>query len=679
VKLQNLRSLAEADVELSAVPVEVRATSSRSLALELLKFVGSGSLAGLAFGLSDLVRASLAVGSWGSVTISAALLGLWLWFGQMLGFLLWMTRLLVAVIKRRLSKPIAWHALLALVASALALVLARKVFAGSGIRRTAVGSFGVWLVPVCVGGGVWLSARLVARGRLRIRRPAVVCASFALAIAAPFVDVCAPGGYLYLHVLLLTAGVALTVQALDMIGLPAIARHVSFATSLLTLPSLLAFPASRPARELLAQPGWAGLKLIDYAQYHVDFDHDGHSPVFGGGDCDDADPSAFSGAPERPGDGRDSNCDGLDDPKPSTLLFTPFHTQTGQRARQAMERAKQFPTVVILVDALRFDRIGNRRFPNLASLAEESIRFSHVYSTAATTLLSVPAMMSGSVRPVPGRDNIAHSLARAGQSSHFIGPDIVIEHFQKLGLADPLPSFSSRESVATDRAIGWGVGDTVSTSAQMTGNAIKRLDSTQPPDLLWLHYFDLHQWNVLEQDGVRARGDDARYDAVLERLDAALVPLLERRDRVNIVLLADHGEGLGRRGVRYHGNFVFQELAHIPFLLRTVDVPVSSTGVFNLLRSLRGLEPDDEADPSPLLLLGATDVGQGPGFPAFDHMQWSLLYGRHRLLYMPRQQLVELYDVESDPFELKNQVDDNPELASNLLSRLVELHNQPQK
>jgi hypothetical protein len=45
---------------------------------------------------------------------------------------------------------------------------------------------------------------------------------------------------------------------------------------------------------------------------------------------------------------------------------------------------------------------------------------------------------------------------------------------------------------------------------------------------------------------------------------------------------------------------------------------------------------------------------------------------------MPRQQLVELYDVEIDPLEHKNQADGNPQLASELLARLFALSNEPQ-
>jgi len=638
-----------------------------------------------------LVRASAVFGRGNSdISAIAGVLGLWLWFGQLLGAVAWLARLSGTAIKRRLTHPLAWHGILALTGGGVALLLARKIFAGGGVRQTYVGSLGPWVVPLCVAltasVAPWIAARLVGENSTRRTRWAIAGISAALSVAALVLDEHAPGGMLYFHALLLALGLAFAFQTIELIRLPPFVRYSALALSVLTLPSFVRFPSSRTARELLAQPVWAGTQLIAYAQFHVDFDHDGYSPLFGGGDCDDANPSVFIGAAELPQDGKDSDCDGFDDPKRSTLPFAPFRTEDNRLAQQIAERAKQFPTVVILVDALRFDRIGNPRFPNLAGLARDSIRFTRMYTTSASTISSVPALMRGTVRPAPGRENIAQVLAGIGQSTRFIAPDVIREHFHRLGQEDPLLSFSSRETIPTDHRTGWGAGDTVSTSHQITAAAIKALDSAQPPALLWLHYFDLHQWNVLESEGLPSRNDVQRYDAVLERVDASLRPLFEMRDHVNLVLLSDHGEGLGERGIRHHGTFIFQELAHIPLLVRvpgsepaTIDAPVTTPGVFNMLRALRGLATDVTADQSLLALVGATSIGEGPGFPGFESSQWSFLFGKHRLLYAPRQQLLELYDVQQDPLEQNNQADENPQLASELLARLFETHNEARR
>ncbi|MES1185305.1 MAG: sulfatase-like hydrolase/transferase [Myxococcales bacterium] len=685
-QLQNVRSLVatQSDSHATAALVDAKPFVVRPFALQLLTSLCSGSLAGLAFGVSDVVRATSALGGSLELPIAAALLGLWLWVGQVLGLFVWLIRILAAAVERRMPSRIACHCLWALLTGGLALLVARRVFSGAGIRATYVGSWGPWVAPLCVGVGTLCVVRQLEPVRESQPKWVLAGSVAVLSVFAVVVDAYSPGGMLYLHVLLLAVGLALALHAVDWAKLPHFAGYTTLALSLLTLPNLLAFPSTRLARELLAQSDWAGWEIIDYIQFHFDLDHDGYSPLFGGGDCDDADPSVFSGATERPGDGHDSDCDGIDDPTPSGLVFAPFQPQSEQPARQVSERARQFPTVVILVDALRFDRVENARTPNLARLANESIRFTHAYSTSSTTLTSVQAMMSGRVRPALGRQNIAQSLARAGQASCFVAPDVLIDHFQKLGESNPLLSFSARDAIFTHHAISWGPGNTVSTSDQVTAEAIKLLDATTPPALLWLHYFDVHEWNVIEGEGLSAHGDIARYDAAVARFDASLRPLLERRERVNLVLIADHGEGLGARGIKNHANFMIQELTRIPLLIRVpgsdparVDTAVTSTAVFNTLRALRGLELDPTADQSLLTLVGMSGLGEGPGFPGFDNAQWSFLYGNHRLLYMPHQQLVELYDVERDPLETKNQASESPHLAAELLARLFLVHNEP--
>ena len=656
--------------------------------LGFVTFLGSAALAGLAFGVADLVRACWTSSEWIGKSSAVALLGLWIWFGQFVGIGLWLARCLAAVIKARLQSRLAWQTLLSLAAGGLTLLLARKVFAGAGIRGTIAASWGAWAVPLAVTltawVALWIAARVVEGGWRKSSKWATIALAAGLALGSVVLEAYAVSGYLYLHVLLLTSALVLGIETTELIRLPKFVGHAALTGALVTLPALLAFPATLQARELLAQPTWAGLQLIGYAQHHMDFDGDGRSPVFGGGDCNDRDASVFVGAPEKAADGRDSDCDGFDDPQSSSLVFAPFDGLGAERAAKLFERAKNYPTVVILVDALRFDRVGSARFPELAQLQRESIQFTHVYSTSSSTATSVPAMVTGRVRPARRRESIAQALTRAQQQSVFIAPDVVEEHLQRKQEFDALSGFSSRKIVPTNHASGWGLGDTVPTSDQITAAAVELLDSAVPPDLYWLHYFDQHQWNALEDRRLPAFNDVARYDAVLEQLDASLRPLLERRDRVNLILLADHGEGLGARGVKYHTALNFEELTHVPVLVRipgadpeTVDIPLSSTGLFNTLRTLRGLEPDPTAEPGWLSLVGATNPGNGPGFAGFEEQQWSLLYGNHRLLYRPQQQLLELYDLARDPRAQKDLARENPQLAARLLARLFELNNAP--
>ncbi|HEY8945241.1 MAG TPA: sulfatase-like hydrolase/transferase, partial [Polyangiaceae bacterium] len=559
------------------------------------------------------------------------------------------------------------------------LALSLKLFSGPGVRGTRTGQLGPWLVTLAV---VAVCGAAISTKRFWARVPRAL-GGVGLALVATglfLLESDIPDWYLYIHILLLCAAVVALSGAVLLFPLPRKQLKLLLLLSPLLLPPLLMFPDSPHARALLVSEGWAGVRLIEYAQLKVDFDHDGYSPLFGGGDCDDRNPYVFAGAPEYAGDGRDSNCDGHDDPLPRTLSFEPFHVQASDRVHAILERARHYPTVVILVDALRFDRIGNPRFPNLSRLAQESIAFTRAYATSSTTLTSVPSMVTGVVRPDNNRQTIAQVVAAEGQRAAFVSVDLIGTHFQAGG-GRLLNGYSSSEFISTGGK-GWILGESEATSEAISARAVKLLDAETPPDLLWLHYFDVHQWRYLPQREPSQTMAE-RYDAAVDVFDASLAPLYERRDQLNLVLLADHGEALGAHQMITHCQWLFEELTHIPLLVRIpgagpaqVKTLVSSTGVFNLIRSIRGLPSDPSASEGLLEFVDASNPGNGPGVPAFEMNQWALSFGSFRLLYTPRWRLTELYDLSRDPREQRDLSDEEPVFTAQLLDRLFELHNR---
>ncbi|MFJ1288599.1 putative metal-binding motif-containing protein, partial [Acinetobacter baumannii] len=75
-----------------------------------------------------------------------------------------------------------------------------------------------------------------------------------------------------------------------------------------------------------------------------------YSPILGGGDCDDADPSVHPGAYDVPGNGRDENCSGAD-----AVAWTPPAPPAFVRPAALAAHPN---VVVVVVDALRPDRLG---------------------------------------------------------------------------------------------------------------------------------------------------------------------------------------------------------------------------------------------------------------------------------------------------------------------------------
>jgi arylsulfatase A-like enzyme len=191
----------------------------------------------------------------------------------------------------------------------------------------------------------------------------------------------------------------------------------------------------------------------------------------------------------------------------------------------------------------------------------------------------------------------------------------------------------------------------------------------------------------------------AQYDAEIRYVDeqvGILLKALESRGLAGntlVVLTADHGESLGDHNYFFeHGRFPYDDCVHVPLIVRVpgssragdaVRSPVQLIDIVPTILDLAGLPPDPQAEGKSLrpLLRGERPKGDTwdyafteSGF-ALDY-QRSITSERYKLVYVPdagnrrimNGRELELYDLEADPRETKNLIDERPEAAA-LLER----------
>ena len=164
---------------------------------------------------------------------------------------------------------------------------------------------------------------------------------------------------------------------------------------------------------------------------------------------------------------------------------------------------------------------------------------------------------------------------------------------------------------------------------------------------------------------------EGSYDAEVAASDAIVGRLIEKLkssgvyDRATIILLSDHGEGLGDHGEGEHGVFLYREALHVPLMIKlpngdrrgtTVTSPVQLIDIAPTIAAAAGVK-------TPAGLRGLSLLGELPAersvysetlLPRI-HFGWSDLRSvassRHHFINAPR---AELYDYVADPGEKKN-------------------------
>jgi arylsulfatase A-like enzyme len=201
------------------------------------------------------------------------------------------------------------------------------------------------------------------------------------------------------------------------------------------------------------------------------------------------------------------------------------------------------------------------------------------------------------------------------------------------------------------------------------------------------------------------------YDAEIATQDELLGIFLDklrrsgRLDQTMFVIVADHGEHLGEKHFIGHNVTLYNELTHVPLIVRDptsetsrgtqVDQLVSTRRVFHTLLNAAGLADEHEQVYSLVRTPGSTstnDPDQGVVFSEAvtpqnvlniitkhapelvreyrcDQPRRAVWQDRHKLI-LTGTEMVELFDYIADPNELHNLAASNPELVQSLTERL---------
>jgi tetratricopeptide (TPR) repeat protein len=353
------------------------------------------------------------------------------------------------------------------------------------------------------------------------------------------------------------------------------------------------------------------------------------------------------------------------------------------------------PVILISIDTLRADRLpaygySKIRTPHIDRLVADGVLFEQAYSHSPQTLPAHTSILSGRLPFEHGvRDNIGfsvkagerllpHTLGERGYTTGGFVSAYVLRAQTGIGQGfdlwdDELPA------AAPDRPLGQ-----VQRPGEDTVAAALRWVDRQGTSkfFLFAHIYEPHRPYSPPAQFAAA----APYDGEVEHSDEIVGRLLDHLrtrdlyDRSTIVLLSDHGEGLGDHGEDEHGIFLYRETIQVPLIIklpaskgggRRVAAPVQHVDLVPTILDLVGAPIPDAIRGRSLLptldgssTLAETSIYSESLSPRY-HFGWSELYaltdGRYRLIRAPRD---ELYDLTQDPRELRSIVDERPQVRT---------------
>jgi arylsulfatase A-like enzyme/Tfp pilus assembly protein PilF len=315
--------------------------------------------------------------------------------------------------------------------------------------------------------------------------------------------------------------------------------------------------------------------------------------------------------------------------------------------------------LLVTLDTTRFDAIGQNT-PSFTDAAKRGRFFRQAYCAVPQTLASHSSMLTG-VYPA------AHGIHENGRYLNAQVP-LLAEKLHAAGYRTIafVSAFALAKRFGLSRGFDvydddFAPGTAERPARETTDRALPQLSQQTPqPLFLWVHYYDPH-FPYTPPEPYRSRFATNPYLGEVASMDEQLGRLLKAfrthaGENAAIIIVADHGEGLGEHGEQQHGNLLYQSTMHVPLLIAgpgvaagTSDTPVSTRRVFQTILDFAGIDATNSlrGESREVVVAEAMkpflDYGWQPQVMALENKLKTISAGG-----------IEVYDVIADPAETHN-------------------------
>ena len=371
----------------------------------------------------------------------------------------------------------------------------------------------------------------------------------------------------------------------------------------------------------------------------------------------------------------------------SLLVFCLLTTSLVVNAQTA-SKVSQPNVFLITIDTLRADHVHCYGYPDIQtpaidSLAKDGVRFAQAFTPSPLTNTSHTTILTGLLPSSHGVTDFAVPLAlshvtwaevlksRGYHTAAFIGAVILDSHSLALGLDRGFDFYDDFPENLPSQ-VHWGRVERRGTD--VAGRAEKWL--TAHPGgahFVWVHLYDPH--DPYEPPPPYSQTYKSHlYDGEIAYADSALANFLEYIKKRGwyensiVIVVGDHGEGLGEHGEDTHGIFLYDSTTHVPLILKlpgntdsgkVVDEQVRTTDILPTVLDLLGIPVLTKFDGESLKpFLSDAQPGSRVAFGETDYplrFGWAPLRSVRepgfKFIEAPRP---ELYALQQDPGELHN-------------------------